>query len=460
MLQDGDDGMSHIEKHVWEFARDQAELSLVASEIKVYLEELAQSASITVHAVESRAKGLVSYEAKTSRVRDDGSRRYADPSQEIHDCVAARVMLFTTSARKDLSELITTRTTVIERKFPGDTKLNGYDSEHIVITGLQQEDARKRYPHLAKYFAKYPGLEIQLRSVAAHAWAEYEHDVRYKAGAYHALSSDRQRKIDQWFVEAGGMRKVMDYLFGKIEYEMLDKEPSGPDAALVDEDEVDDSTDDVEVKLLDIEVLRSFISTRYAPSDPGDGADVEVILEQLLSMDVRTLPQLEASLNDLEEGFVATLMDYPRRVSGARRLDDEILSVFTDRYVEAAAEEDRANLLLLRLRRVRGKFAIYSIREGSSESRPVSAARALRQLAERVAREVGIAEVDVEGYVSSAPNALNPSMKEKGIKTPGGVVYVSTNLTRTAAELVMRALLNKMPAADIQVVRAGDVILP
>ncbi|MFW6188015.1 MAG: hypothetical protein ACOC84_08480 [Actinomycetota bacterium] len=49
--------------------------------------------------------------------------------------------------------------------------------------------------------------------MAAHAWAQYEHDTRYKPGAYQQLPHNDQRRVDHWFVEPGGMRRSMDELF-------------------------------------------------------------------------------------------------------------------------------------------------------------------------------------------------------------------------------------------------------
>jgi ppGpp synthetase/RelA/SpoT-type nucleotidyltranferase len=46
---------------------------------------------------------------------------------------------------------------------------------------------QRRYGALAEYLGKYQGLEIQVHSVAGHAWAEYEHDIRYKSGGYREL---------------------------------------------------------------------------------------------------------------------------------------------------------------------------------------------------------------------------------------------------------------------------------
>src|SRR5690606_25167622 len=131
-----------------------------------------ERASIRIHTIEARAKSLSSYQEKSLKQNEDGTPKYTTPGTQIHDCVAARVIVFTTRARNDLADLLNLHTSVIERQNPGDAKHNGYDSEHLVIQSLKNSDERSRFAALARYLDKYQGLEIQIRSVAGHAWAE------------------------------------------------------------------------------------------------------------------------------------------------------------------------------------------------------------------------------------------------------------------------------------------------
>ncbi|WP_417504696.1 hypothetical protein [Microbacterium sp.] len=170
-----------VATHIWNYAQKGELLAKAALEIRSFLTELAQSASITVHAIDSRSKSLDSYVKKSCKEGHDGIPKYSDPATQIRDCVAARAILFTRDARDLFVQVLLLHTKVIEHVNPGDLKFNGYDSEHLVISDLNDEGVKKRYPALTRYLLDFSGLEIQLRSVAAHAWAEYEHDVRYNA---------------------------------------------------------------------------------------------------------------------------------------------------------------------------------------------------------------------------------------------------------------------------------------
>ena len=455
-----------IPLHVWEFAQDQKDLSDAAREIRRYLQELAERASIRIHTIESRAKSLASYQEKSQKLGSDGKLKYSNPALQIHDCVAARVIVFTMLARNDLADLIGSHADVIERQNPGDVKHNGYDSEHLVIAGLNKRDERERYPALARYLDKYRGLEIQIRSVAGHAWAEYEHDIRYKSGAYQELSPDRRRQVDQWFVEAGGMRHFMDELFGKIEAHLIeiDAEP-GTQQNVVELPETelpaqldDEVGEEVDTRILDDESIREVIAARFPEQEIGEREETERLVSHLRRLRVSSVGGLEAALANVEEGLVARLMDYPGETSGARRLDDELLATFQDRYVETGADEERRQFLRLRLRRVRGKFAIYSIESDGAASRPMTAASAVREVARIIASAEDREAAAIDQAVSLRKSDLLPSTKPQIVRTVHGPIYVSSNLTRAEAEAIMGELVRRTTASKISVYRAGDLL--
>ncbi|MEV1320060.1 hypothetical protein AB0J14_28740 [Micromonospora arborensis] len=453
------EGIEQVPSHLWQYAQDQAFLTDAATEAKRFLTELARDASIDVHLVEARPKTLSSYTEKSQKTKDDGTPKYTDPAAQIHDCVAARVIVYTTRARNDLADLIASRCAYREWENPGTTKHNGYDSEHIVISGIKDPDVQGRYTALAKYLGKYQGLEIQVRSVAGHAWAEYEHDIRYKSGAYQELTPGDKGRVDQYFVEAGGMRRYMDKIFDEIE-EFLrpqdtgDVAPAGEPVIGVDEP----SPEALNPTPLDPGTLGELIAHRFPGDEPGDPPSLNVLIDQLAVLDVTTIGQLEAALSNLVEGQVARLMDYPTETTRVRKLDDELLAVFLDRYVEAAGDAERRQLLRLRLRRVRGRFTIYSLDGPDGTRRPVAAARAVRDLVEFVAEREGIAATLISGAVGANKGDVTPGYFPREVQTSAGPVYVATNLSRAYAESLMRELVSRVPGSGLRVKRAGDLL--
>ncbi len=454
---------ARVPNYLWEYAHDHAHLAEAADELQRFLADVANEASITVHTIESRAKTLGSYQDKSLKKLDDGTAKYPDPKHPeagIHDCIAARVILYTSQARDDFADQITRRATAGLPFNPGDQKHNGYDSIHIIVRAITNDALKTRYKALAKYLDAYPGLEIQLRSVAAHAWAEYEHDIRYKSNAYQALSKNDREHVDQYFVEAGGLRRFMDELFDRIEKLMAKEDDS---SSPVDPDELPDGTGAVDEDAgddqdLTADALRDLIEARFPKNDVGEPAAVEELINNLKPLGVINIGRLRSTLEQIESDDIFSLMEYPVVPTGARRIDDELLTAFTERYVEHAADDNRKQLLRLRLRKVRGKYAIYSIYDGENSRPAVPAARAVRDLAQMVANAYGIENAVIDGAVSVDDEELKKGTKPCIVPTNAGNLQVATNLGRPWAEEILKTLTERAAGSGWRVTRAGDIL--
>ena len=454
------ESFEQVPSHLWRYAQDQDFLVAAALDAKLFLEERAAEIGIDVHLVQARPKTLSSYRKKSEKEDDGGKPKYSDPASEIHDCVAARVIAYTMRARKDLAEAIAGSCDYQEWKNPGEEKRNGYDSDHIVITGIKKSEDRRHHANLVNFLDKYKGLEIQVRTVAGHAWAEYEHETRYKPGAYLELTTDDQGRVDQYFIEAGGMRRHMDLIFDEIEeflhpQEIGDTHQADAPVATVDEPAPEASNR----TLLDIASLAELIADRFPANEPGDERSVGVLVEQLTVLGITAVGQLESALSALEEDEVTRLMDYPHAPTRVRMLDDELLYIFLDRYVEATDDVDRQQVLRLRLRRVRGRYTIYSLEGPAGAQRPVAAARLVRNLVKMIAERAGPEVVFVDGVISANQSDVSQGWMPREVKTSAGPVYVATNLNRNYAEQLMGELIKRIPGSGVRVMRAGDLIV-
>jgi len=110
------------------------------------------------------------------------------------------------------------------------------------------------------------------------------------------------------------------------------------------------------------------------------------------------------------------------------------------------------------LRRVRGKFAIYSIDDGTRVTRPVAAADAVRQLVALVAGRYGPSAAVIDDAVALEAGVLMKSTHARVVKVGDVELYVATNLSRSWAEEIMRAPLDRAPGSGWRVIRAGDVL--
>ncbi|MEJ7786196.1 MAG: hypothetical protein WKF96_15425 [Solirubrobacteraceae bacterium] len=141
-----------------------------------------EAASIRVHTLESRAKDPESFARKASlpSEQDPTQPKYSDPLRQITDLAAVRVITF-------LLEDVEKVNAQLEAQFHVFEKINksgllveqeklGYHSIHYLIGFTPQRLAMPEY-------ARHSDLvvEIQVRTILQHAWAEIEHDIQYKA---------------------------------------------------------------------------------------------------------------------------------------------------------------------------------------------------------------------------------------------------------------------------------------
>lgn len=450
-----------IPRHVWEFANEQGMLKSAADQMRSYLYELSTEALIPVHTIETRAKSLASYMEKCSRLEDDGTAKYDEPRKQIDDCVAARIIVFTTRARRDFLDLLKTRLKTHNHANPGESKHNGYDSDHLVVTGVDAPHLSARYPDLTTFLRQRPGLEVQIRTVAGHAWAEYEHDVRYKSSAYRNLNASDQGRVNQWFIEAGGLRRYLDQVFNEIDEFIVPTALAAEEVESADEDIEAASRAEDDNPPLSVETLTETIESLYPGLEIGSSESLNDLLDHLYKLGIKTVPGVHSTVDQVDREEVASLMDYPIEVSGARRLDDELLAVFARRYVEAAPSDARRQLLELRLRRVNGKFAIYVVEGlGHEATRPITAARAVRELTRIVGEEIGPADACIENAISLEESTLPGAAHPRVVMVGDSEIFVATNLSRAYAESLMTDLVAKLPEGTVKVFRAGDLLLP
>jgi region found in relA / spoT proteins family protein len=138
------------------------------------VKNIIKSQSINVHEIIGRVKTVESLEGKVKR------KNYSNLA-EITDLCGIRIITYFSDDVDKIAELISqefevdVENTIDKRKSEDPTKF-GYVSLHYVV-GLKAENTS---PTLYGRF-KNIKLEIQIRTVMQHAWAEIEHDLGYKS---------------------------------------------------------------------------------------------------------------------------------------------------------------------------------------------------------------------------------------------------------------------------------------
>jgi ppGpp synthetase/RelA/SpoT-type nucleotidyltranferase len=195
--------------------------------------------------VGARAKELTSAVAKVRR------KRYGRPWQQLTDQVGARVIVYYPEDVDKAAEALRTafeidKTRSIDKRRELQTRQFGYRSVHLLIRlgkGLPIE--------LATMFSRM-WIEVQVRSVLEHAWAEIDHEIVYKGGTtfpdpllrrfgalagaleildaqFSALRGEREALIDQ-LVQGFGAKSGLDETLdaGRLVALLEAYRPSGP----------------------------------------------------------------------------------------------------------------------------------------------------------------------------------------------------------------------------------------
>ena len=280
--------------------------------------------------VTARLKGSESFTEKASRVRDDGEPRYLRPLSSIHDQVGLRVVVLHVGYLAQARDLIQASPHLTvedhEDKSVGHSEHHsfGYRGVHLAVRPV---DLGTAAPEDAECGA-LERVEIQVRTQAQHTWAEVEHRLRYKSDYVDGLTS---RGLDQ----AAALLEVADEMLRRMTESAEERQTSesgslGEACALADPAPPPPPASMSMLELLNrrfpdaahpTPVTLSWIE-HCAESLPGcdDPAELNRKLDSV------PLEEIERLFEDVGHS--------PR--SQARQLDDALLWLGREQYIEAA----------------------------------------------------------------------------------------------------------------------------
>ena len=215
-------------KHLYDFEKHRQEAAAnysviretnvrFAAELESLLTRVLNAKRIAFHQVTARAKTVDKFADKAVKPEEEHPERpkYANPMVDITDMTGVRVIVLNRSALKDVDDTVRTLFKERERTDKGDRNLErgtvGYESIHYLVQFNSDRSDLLENREFANLTA-----EIQIRTILQHAWAEIEHDIRYKT------SSDPHKVISQRFAALAGLVNIGDREFDEIY--RLDKE--------------------------------------------------------------------------------------------------------------------------------------------------------------------------------------------------------------------------------------------
>jgi ppGpp synthetase/RelA/SpoT-type nucleotidyltranferase len=312
------DNHGMIRSAVEEYAVRHPDLVAAAHEYVALVTSLLDEAGINYLSVTGRAKSVESFAAKAGRMVG-GRPVYTDPLTEITDQVGVRVITYVRSDVTAVADMIGSQLKVLDDRDLGLETASegrfGYASRH-----LQVGDEVGRV------------AQVQVRTVLQHAWAEFEHDIRYKG----TVPQEHRSDFDRRFTLAAGLLELADQEFTTIR-ERLRGSSVEPD------------TDAVGISSRE---LAAYLAGQYPDAEWSRTDHYAWIASLLPDLGITTLAQLGETLAAVDGERLSARMDYRYPPGAVRRLDDALLFVFGTTYVDLPGNAHRAAALAARLERM------------------------------------------------------------------------------------------------------------
>ena len=278
------------------------------------IEDVLSDAGLTYDHVTARVKEWRSLRSKSRKRRPDGTLMYPHPWQDIHDLIGVRV---TTYHSTEIPRIIEALTEVFEVRRSVDktaqTRVSGsfgYGSHHLI---LQVPPARVT-PVLQAYAGRE--FEVQIRTVLQHAWAEFEHDIRYKR---RGNTGKLAPEVDRAFTLAAGLIELADQQFDLIAAQQSATDTTAPI--------------DLDVKFT-AETLPGIIALLHGNTIPQSRLEHYHWLEELLhAHGLTTVAQLTELMSPANLERVKMALHYTFQPGQVRIIDDLLLAAFGEEHI-------------------------------------------------------------------------------------------------------------------------------
>ncbi|WP_281258403.1 GTP pyrophosphokinase [Nocardioides gansuensis] len=295
---------------------------------------LLDDAGINYLSVTGRAKSVASFAAKAARTVD-GRPLYADPMREITDQIGVRVITYVHSDVAAVAEVLDDQLRVLDDRDMGEETARegrfGYASRHLVVA--TDDATASAYDDLRDHVAS-----VQVRTVLQHAWAEFEHDIRYKGNVPEEHAPD----LDRRFTLAAGLLELADREFETIRARLQAAAPETHPAA--------DPSD----PRISGQELATFLAGQYADAGWSHTDHYGWIAGLLLELGITSLDELAGLLTSVDPDALIRRMGYKHPTGAVRRLDDALLAIFGEQYVDLKGNAHRVPQLTARLEKLRG----------------------------------------------------------------------------------------------------------
>lgn len=289
---------------------------------------LLDDAGINYLGITARTKSVASFAEKADRTVD-GRRLFNDPLSEITDQIGLRVITYLRDDVATVANLLGEEMRLLDDRDMGVETASegrwGYASRHLLVAAEGEQQP----------------ASVQVRTILQHAWAEFEHDVRYKGSVPEEDAPD----LDRRFTLAAGLLELADREFSAIRERLRSAAPS---------ERAPQSAGDPRIPT---PVLATYLGNRFPDAGWSRTEHYAWIAGLLLELGIDSIEGVETVLSRVDATAVNAAMDYRYPAGAVRRLDDVLLAVFGARYLQLSGNSDRIELLENRFGRLGNKFS-------------------------------------------------------------------------------------------------------
>ncbi|WP_292605636.1 (p)ppGpp synthetase [Nocardioides sp. REDSEA-S30_B4] len=317
------------------YAEDHAAVTEATERYVELVTSILDEAGINYLTVTGRAKSVASYAAKVARTVD-GRPVYPDPQRDITDQIGLRVITYVHSDVQAVVDLLDDQVAVHDDRDLGEETASegrfGYASRHLLVGLHPEQEGRPEHRALRGRQA-----QVQIRTVLQHAWAEFEHDIRYKG----SIPEEHVSEFDRRFTLAAGLLELADREFTAIRDRL--REGTGDQPAEPEDDDPRLSPRD----------LAAFLAGQYPDAGWSRTEHYAWIARTVLELGITSLKDLGEIVRPVDTATLMERMDYRYPPGAVRRLDDALLWALGERYVELQTNRERVDALRSRLARMR-----------------------------------------------------------------------------------------------------------
>ena len=326
-----------IDQWLEEYAASQHQKRAAANAIQDAIAARLDDDGLNYHAIEYRVKDHQSLEQKLRRLNADGTLKYADGLNRIDDVIGVRVITFlqldverAITALRNSFEVITHVDKTAEQREKGEF---GYSGQHLVLRISEATAPNGCRNHIGERF------EVQFRTILQHAWAEFEHDIRYKS------AGPVPPEVNRAFTLASGLIELADNQFSTIS-SVVAAEKANPEES---------------TKLLPVDLTGEALERileQALPNNPRSRVEQYEWLRELLEIHgITTVAQASELIGSADWDGIARKIQYKFAPGHVRAADDLLLVRYGQEHIDKtqalAHDRNRGGKLTHRLRRLR-----------------------------------------------------------------------------------------------------------